>query len=383
MKIRMYHLLGIFTIFFFVFAESKENQKSKWKGKISEEEGVRIIKNPREPAYGELKFNLIEDLSIGKENDDRYLFYGIRDIKVDADENIYVFEVKNRRVQKFDRNGQFLCTIGRQGGQGPGEFQMPNLIILDDKNGVVGIQDLRVLKIFKKDGNYLNEDINFEIFNSQLIVDTDGNLWGIASESEGSDDTSSKLFKVLISYNAHGKIKKRVARFPYEIFQERKPGSLVTVTSGEEYSLFISTIGKQDLVYGYSKEYELNMVDSEGDLLLRIRKEEPYQNFSAKEKQKGGKGKFPEHKPFFYSILTDSQARIYAQRNNPDPSENLERRFDIFSRDGYYLYKTTCPLTPYVIKNGFFYTQVVNDETGEVFVKRFRIKNWGHIKDGI
>ncbi|MCX6576129.1 MAG: hypothetical protein NTV82_07025 [Candidatus Aminicenantes bacterium] len=127
----------------------------------------------------------------------------------------------------------------------------------------------------------------------------------------------------------------------------------------------------------------MNIVDSEGKLLFRIKKEEPYQNFSAEEKRKGGKGKFPEHKPFFYSIFTDSQGRIYAQRNNPDPTEYVGRTFDIFNKDGYYLYKTTCPLHPYVIKNGFFYTQVVNDDTGEVFVKRFKIKNWDEIRTGI
>jgi hypothetical protein len=44
---------------------------------------------------------------------------------------------------------------------------------------------------------------------------------------------------------------------------------------------------------------------------------------------------------------------------------------------------TVCPLTPYVIKDGFFYTRIVNEDTGEVFVKRFRIKNWDTIKEGI
>jgi hypothetical protein len=376
-----YPLIGL-SIFFFVFAESREDQKTKWKGKIAEEKGIKVVKNPKEPLYGEFKFDWIEDLSIGRENDDRYMFYGIRDIKVDGDENIYVLELRNRRVQKFGRNGQFLCPIGKQ-GQGPGEFQMPSLMILDDKNGIVGVQDLRTLKIFNKDGSYLNRDIPFEIYNSQLVVDAYGNLWGIGSESEGSDDASPALFKVLKRYNAQGKDEKKIARFPYDIFRERTGISEITVISREEYDLFLSPASEGNLVYAYSKECELNIVDSEGKLLFKIKKEEPYQNFSAEEKRKGGKAKFPEHKPFFYSIFTDSQGRIYAQRNNPGPEENVEKRFDIFSKDGYYLYKTSRPLTPFVIKNGFFYTQVINDDTGQVFVKRLRIKNWDQIKEGI
>ena len=63
--------------------------------------------------------------------------------------------------------------------------------------------------------------------------------------------------------------------------------------------------------------------------------------------------------------------------------EDVEKTFDVFSKDGYYLYKTVFPFAPFVIKDGFFYTRVVNEDTGEVFVKRFRIKNWEQIKEGI
>ncbi len=61
-----------------------------------------MVKNPDEPLYGELVFDLEEDLSVGREDDDNYLFYRIRDIEVDDDGNIYVFEFGNKRVQKFD-----------------------------------------------------------------------------------------------------------------------------------------------------------------------------------------------------------------------------------------------------------------------------------------
>jgi len=40
-------------------------QKTEWKGAIEEENGVTVIKNQKEPLYGEIKFELEEDLSIG------------------------------------------------------------------------------------------------------------------------------------------------------------------------------------------------------------------------------------------------------------------------------------------------------------------------------
>jgi len=40
-------------------------QKAAWKGTIEEEEGVTVVKNPKEPIYDEGMISLKEDLSIG------------------------------------------------------------------------------------------------------------------------------------------------------------------------------------------------------------------------------------------------------------------------------------------------------------------------------
>jgi hypothetical protein len=38
-------------------------QKPAWKGKIETGNGIKIMKNPKEPLYGEIVFDLDEDLS--------------------------------------------------------------------------------------------------------------------------------------------------------------------------------------------------------------------------------------------------------------------------------------------------------------------------------
>jgi len=38
---------------------------------------------------------------------------------------------------------------------------------------------------------------------------------------------------------------------------------------------------------------------------------------------------------------------------------------------------------PELVKNGYLYNIEENDETGDVFIKRYKIKNWGKIKEGI
>ncbi|MGD8536335.1 MAG: 6-bladed beta-propeller [Candidatus Aminicenantes bacterium] len=384
-KNRIFTFFLSLTVFllFFSCGGPKAEPKPEWKGTIEEVNGVTVVTNPDEPLYGELVFDLEEDLSIGREDDDNYMFFRIIDIKVDGDGNIYVFERGNIRVQKFDRNGNFLCTIGRQ-GQGPGEYQRPIELLLADKRGIIGVKDMMKLVVFDKDGHYLDKDIPFEKYYHDLVIDSSGILWGYCFDREGDDEATADLYKALVKINDKGQIAETFDRFSFDLYQERlEGGATLSIGTGEEYDLHLSLLGEQNVIYGYSKEYELNVIDLEGKLQTKIKKEEPYQSFSVEERQKHKRGNVPEYKPFFYSIFTDSEDRIYAQKTSAIRIKDVEKTFDVFSKDGYYLYRTVCPLTPFAIKDGFFYTRVENEDTGEVFVKRFRIKNWDKIKTGI
>ena len=59
----------------FISLSLKDNPKPQWKGKIEYENGVKVIKNPRIPLYGEIAFELEEDLSIGDEEDENSAFW--------------------------------------------------------------------------------------------------------------------------------------------------------------------------------------------------------------------------------------------------------------------------------------------------------------------
>jgi len=45
-------------------------QKTEWQGTIEKKNGVTVVKNPKEPLFGEIKFELEEDLSIGSEENE-------------------------------------------------------------------------------------------------------------------------------------------------------------------------------------------------------------------------------------------------------------------------------------------------------------------------
>jgi hypothetical protein len=96
------------------------------------------IHNPAVPRSGGLTLDLEEDFVLGSESDENYLFYTVWDVQADSRRNIYVLDSGAPRIQKYDKNGKYLQTIGRQ-GQGPGEFEQPIMLTFDkDDNLCVG-----------------------------------------------------------------------------------------------------------------------------------------------------------------------------------------------------------------------------------------------------
>ena len=78
-----------------------QGQKPVWKGKIETENGIKVIKNPKDPLYGEIKFDLQEDLSIGgNEKEDNYYFPKGVFIAVDDQRDIFATDLGNVRIQK-------------------------------------------------------------------------------------------------------------------------------------------------------------------------------------------------------------------------------------------------------------------------------------------
>lgn len=385
----------VFFLSAFLVVVSFGEQKAEWKGKREEENGIKVIKNPRDPLYGEIKFELEEDLSIGKEDDENFLFYKIADIQVDKDGNIYVVDFGNNRIQQFDFKGNYLQTIGRE-GEGPGEFVGPLRILFDKKTGNIYVRDgLSSIKIFDKHGNYLRA-IRLECFPTDFELNEDGNILGICRILSRIPSGIQSHSLVFVKLNFEGKIEKKIAKYPY--YRSRRTIGSITygISHGYEYNSFMTKIDDQTFIYGYSKEYELNVVDKEGNLLYKIKKDEPKRKIPSEEKHRiereatakgvpiqAVKVKYPPYIPFIYAIYTDSAERIYIQRNQGKRTGQGPKEFDIFSKDGYCLYNTTFPYPAVLIKDGYFYTRVVNEDTGEEFVKRFMIKNWKQIKEGI
>lgn len=117
-------------------------------------DGVRHVDN-YEPLWGdelEVAIEFIRNLGELGEQDENYQFYRIRDITRDNDGNFYVLDAGNYRVQKFDKDWNYLATFGRE-GQGPAELLNPWYVALDT-NGNIYVDDPgnRRIQIFSSAG---------------------------------------------------------------------------------------------------------------------------------------------------------------------------------------------------------------------------------------
>ncbi|MCK4647232.1 MAG: 6-bladed beta-propeller, partial [Candidatus Aminicenantes bacterium] len=323
----------------FIMVISFGGQRAEWKGKIEIEDGVKVIKNPAEPLFGKIEFELVEDLSIGKEDDENYLFYRVRDIEVDRQGSIYVADMSNYRIQKFDRSGNYIQTFGRQ-GQGPGEFELPTKIRISETTGNIYVKDQAYgIEIFDKHGTHIK---GFQIKKSfsDFRLDEDGNIIGIFRTGSDLNYTNS-----VCKVNLQGEIVETYAEFPYNQYARRSPrGGIVTSTTGWEKKSLISKINNQIFVYGYSEKYDLSVIDKNGQLLYKITKEEPFRKFPAAKRRRLKEMNLGDFQPFYYSIFSDNKGRIYVQTNKTWREEDVKlKEVDIFSKDGYFLYKTTLP----------------------------------------
>ena len=89
----------------------------------------------------------------------------------------------------------------------------------------------------------------------------------------------------------------------------------------------------------------------------------------------------PDHRPFFSKFLSDDVGRLYVVRFRPITEREVGTQdIDVFSKDGFYLYRLTWPFMPQVIKGGFLYEVRQDEDTGLTRIIRYRITNWSDFK---
>lgn len=391
----IYFIVSIGLLFsIFIIFRSFGQQEAIWKGTIEKAESVTVVKNPNEPLYGEITFDLKEDLSIGSEEDENYMFYSLVGTAVDSKDNIFVLDEGECRIQKFDKKGTYLQTIGKR-GQGPGEFEQPLGIFLDAEDMIYVRDSLRRnIHVFGKDGKYAKTIHSPGSVSAYFGITKEKNILTIQSLR-----SSEEIKREIVLIDAEGNILKSIASYP-----DQSPRAIKGHILGNPYShrLHLFPAKEGGGIYGHSSQYKLFVLNSSGDLSHIIEVNKQPEPITGKEKndlvnsylkrrerfpvgEKLTRGEvtrayiFPDHKPYFIGIIGDDSGRIYVRMfKTYDPNDKSES-FDVFSRDGYYIYKANIPVFPNTIKNGYVYAVDHDLETGYIKIKRYRIRNWEEI----
>jgi hypothetical protein len=348
----------------FIFA-SPVQQKAVWKGTIEEIDGVTVVKNPKEPMYGEGVFLVEEELSIGEGGKgDEYLFSDAVDIEVDKEGKLYILDIHEAQIKVFDKTGKYIKTFGNK-GQGPGEMNRPSSLQITPK-GEIAVNDWPARKIhfFKLDGNFLRATPQRDLdFFTNPIFDQEGNI------TAGYMIMENEVVYVLKKFNHE--LKESFPIFSTVILKYPQINPFYP-------RCYWDLIEETNIIWGFADKYELFIIDSEGKTVKKITKKYDPVKITDEEKEKRTEGLREgvklvwnaHHNPFIY-LCVDDEGRIFTRTYEKVP-ESGEYYYDVFDRDGKYMAKIPLKSRPYVIKKGKLYT-IEEDEEGYQLVKRYRV----------
>jgi len=85
-------------------------------------------------------------------------FYAPAGVAVDnLGKNVYVADMKNHRIQKFDSNGTYITQWGTPGYDGHGKFMGPTGVAVDSSGNVYVVDDLNRIQKFDSNGIYITQ----------------------------------------------------------------------------------------------------------------------------------------------------------------------------------------------------------------------------------
>ncbi len=288
-----------------------------------------------------------------------------------------------------------MREIGRK-GEGPGEFVIPQSFCIS-ASGDLYVYDLQRAKmtVFSDEGDYKKDFIIEHPFLRKFYVDEKDYIYTTFDESDPENFLNRDINFARL--NPEGKVEKifyktfHLKMVPFE--RKGMKGNLFYEHPYLTY-LYFTNIPKDALVLMNSMRYEIILLSKEGDILMRILKEERSPKVSQREKEIALSmekddnirklllkyATFSETRPFCSNLLSDEKGRIYVERFKPLTEEERPFIYDIFNSKGEYLYKLSLGFKVDLIKNGYIYTVSTNEETGEIKIIRYKIENWKEIK---
>ncbi len=367
---------------FFVYCSNSKKQ-------VRKEESIK----GELPGYTSLEF--IEDLKISRE--DRYP----TGLEIDAEGNIYAFEVDFAKVFVYDKNGNALSQKEFKQGQGPGDINFMDSIFSLDGNLYIFDKTLGRLTIFNKEWDVLgtrelrkkNKDPSF------IRLDSRNSIYGWTLKE---DVRKGKYFfsVALAKFSQQGKSLR-------EIFEYRDLANFNATYDTEKNIQYIHLyppygtfkLDSEDFVYyAVSDKYEINIVSPQGEPVRKITKqgktrkvtgEDTEDLISMYKKASSRYGRetgliIPDHMPAIADFFVfENKYVLVVTYENPMNSPTLKG--DLFDDKGNFLSNVEVPKywqwyywgvrfkKNAIYKKNHFYIIEHNEDEDSYTVKRYRM----------
>jgi hypothetical protein len=377
---------------------STQNRDKEWKGNISFSGNIKIINNPSVPLYGEVLLQLKEELAIGNENDENSAFYKGTSLAIDKDENIYIFDFGNCKLQIYDKSGHYVRTVGRK-GQGPGEFEFASDPYIDDSTNNIFIASRikPAISVFNPSGIFIKTiPLKFRIY--PIAIFPNEYIFGWTSSTNPKN-----VIHTVMLFDINKNEKKDIENFVIPNPQIQLKGGFLGYFNAFLPRFFSARLNNDLIVYGCSSNYKISVVNKSGDIIKYILKNDKPLSYTKKDKEdiineeykslkeqgiSAGKDEienvysFPSIKAFYYRLYSDGNGNLFVLKSD---MHQKDFSFDLFNEEGYYLFKIFIKNEPdlfppsFIFRNGYIYSTAIDRDSGYEKVKKFKIMNWDDI----
>jgi hypothetical protein len=338
------------------------NSKGKWQGAIEEIDGVTVVKNPLQPLYPEEVVAFKEDLSIESDEENQtYLFNELAHITVDRQNRIYALDRAESHVLVFDAEGRYLRTIGQK-GQGPGELNVPTFIYIT--NNELMVLQIERISLFSLDGEFLRSVSTAKNWSPRARMNSRKQF--IAATFLA--DEKNFIFNLEL-YDDKFQHLKQISRVSFERSRRANPFGP---------ALYMTVMDDDRIVFGFSRDYTLDVFSPEGDPAFRIVKD--YRPVEVTEDEKAAElaelpsdiqVDWPKYHCPYRRFVHDEQGRLYVQTMEKCSGFHAYVH-DVFDRDGRFITRARLSQYPVVFHKGKLYSLVENED-GFKMIKRYKV----------
>jgi len=322
-------ILAMFVIVLFGCVKDED------KVKIQTINGLKIYKNKNLITNSEMKFDLKQILEINGINSDSLMnFLSPLGLCIDSKENVFILDVKSSSIKKFDQEGDFVKSIGRQ-GMGPGEMMYPNNILLLNDTLFVLTSTSQIVS-FDNDGNYIKTTKISSI--PQIIKSNNSTMVGLVQKQEMKEDGLYIGSEVVVFDNNFNEIKTL----------DQKMFKITTNDIQINYLDLIIPfcISKDEIFVSSNSEdiYKINVYDLKGNIIYSIEKEYVKTKFSEEESLEFNnmitKAKFPskyrpKYKKAINNLFVDYENVLFVSSSINRKVNDKNVYFDIFKDKTY------------------------------------------------